>query len=80
MSLESKQQFRAKLPQIISFVTCLSETDLDLSILHDNDNLQIPGYNLGKIIPETLNEEVLAFTNKFLFHLELKISITCTNA
>ena len=25
---------------------CLSETYLDLSILHDDDNLQISGYNL----------------------------------
>ena len=27
-------------------VMCLSETCLDSFILHDDDNLQIPGYNL----------------------------------
>ena len=27
-------------------VICLAETYLDSSILHDDDNLQIPGYNL----------------------------------
>ena len=29
-------------------VMCLSETYLDSSTLHDDDNLQIPGYNLYK--------------------------------
>ena len=61
---------------------CLSETYLDSSILHDDDNLQIPGYiiYIGKIILWIFNEEVLAFTTTFLFHFKLKMSITCRNA
>ena len=61
---------------------CLSETYLDSSILHDDDNLQIPGYiiYIGKIILWIFNEEVLVFTTTFLFHFKLKMSITCRNA
>ena len=60
-------------------VICLSETSLDPSILHEDNNLQIPGYYVyRKDYP--LNVKQGIFTTTFLFHLKLEISITCSNA
>ena len=49
-------------------VICLSGTYLESSILHDDDNLQIPGYNLYRE-DRLLNVKKRVFTTKFLFHL-----------
>ena len=57
-----------------------SETYLDSSILHDDNNLQIPGYSLYRQDhPLNVKRGGVAFTETFLFHLKLKISITCGN-
>ena len=55
---------------------CLSETYLDSSILDDDNNLQIPGYNLCRE-GYPLNVKPGVFTTTSLFLLKLKISITC---
>ena len=44
-------------------VICLSETYLNSPILHDDNNLQIPGYNL-----HTLNVTQGVFTTTSLFY------------
>ena len=48
-------------------VICLSETYLDSSILHDDNNLQIPGYNLHRE-DHPLNVKQGVFTTLSLFY------------
>ena len=48
-------------------VICLSETYLNSSILHDDNNLQIPGYNLHRE-DHPLNVKQGVFTTTSLFY------------
>ena len=59
-------------------VICLSETYLDSSILHEDNNLQIPFYDLHRE-DHPLNVKQGVFTTTSLFYWKLKISITCRN-
>ena len=58
---------RAYITVYKSDVICLSETNLDSSILHDDNNLQIPGYNLHRE-DHPLNVKQGAFTTTSLFY------------
>ena len=94
-----KSFLRAYITVHKSDVICLSETYLDSSIFPNDNNLQIPGYNLYRedhplnvkrggvciyyniSLPLTIkNIHVFVFAKAFLFHLQLKISLTCRNA
>ena len=59
-------------------VICLSETYLDSSILHEDNNLQIPVYDLHRE-DHPLNVKQGVFTTTSLFYWKLKIFITCRN-
>ena len=58
---------RAYITVYKSDVICLSETNLDSSILHDDNNLQIPGYNLHRE-DHPLNVKQGVFTTTSLFY------------
>ena len=58
---------RAYITVYKSDVICLSETNLDSSILHDDNNLQIPGYNLHRE-DYSLNVKQGLFTTTSLFY------------
>ena len=53
---------------IILMLYVYQRHNLNSSILHDDNNLQIPGYNLCREDhPFSINEEVFVFARKFLF-------------
>ena len=58
---------RAYITVYKSDVICLSETNLDSSIVHDDNNLQIPGYNLHRE-DYSLNVKQGLFTTTSLFY------------
>ena len=60
-------------------VIFLSETYLNSTILHDANNLQIPGYTLHRE-DHPLNVKQGVLTTTSLFYWKLKTSITCRNA
>ena len=57
---------------VLTFVVvCLSETFLNASISHDDNNLEVNGYNcLKQIIYQILNE-VFVFVTEIIFPLKL---------
>ena len=62
-------------------VICLSETYLNSFILHDDDNLQIPGYTLyRKDHPLNIKREGVCIYYKLSLPLKIKIFITFRNA
>ena len=62
-------------------IICLSETYLDSSIQSDNDNLEIPGYNLVRLIIHRITNVVaFAYTAKHRCLLESSLSVFCRNA